>query len=98
VHLLDSPVVAARQKGGTVKRVAPLPDLLGLWRGDEVSTGYVHEGLAREICRALKPPTELELFQQLYPGAELEDVDRDIRKLIYAAWKKWRLEQTAPTS
>jgi len=77
----------------SLKRVPLLSALLGLWRGDEDSTGYVHEGLAREICRKLKPNSELELVNQLYPGVDLDDVAGDARKMIAAAYRKWLAER-----
>lgn len=49
---------------------ASLPSLLGLWRGDEDSIGYIHEGLAREICILFRPSSFDLLVQQLYPGAD----------------------------
>jgi len=72
---------------------APLQDLLGLWRGDEDSTGYVHEGLAREICRKCRPNSELELVNQLYPGVDQEDVAWDAKKTITVAYRKHVIEK-----
>lgn len=73
-------------------RIASLQDLLGLWRGDEESCGFAHEGLAREICRKLKPLSELELFQQLYPGLEPADVEAEFRRVVSKAFLKWKAE------
>ena len=77
----------------SLKRVPLLSVLLGLWRGDEDSTGYVHEGLAREICRKLKPNSELELVNQLYPGVDPDDVAWDAKKVITAAYRRFLAEK-----
>jgi hypothetical protein len=37
-------------RGGNDEMAAALQDLLGLWRGDDESSGYAQEGLALEIA------------------------------------------------
>lgn len=74
-------------------RICALPDLLGLWRGDEDSCGYIHEGLGREICKKLRPLSELELFQQLYPGRELEDVSDFVRETVARSFRTYMAEK-----
>jgi hypothetical protein len=76
-----------------VPRVPSLQELLGLWRGDEDSYGYAQEGLAREICRKLRPETEVDLFRQLYPGLEPGEADVDVRKMVALAFRKWSVEK-----
>jgi hypothetical protein len=86
--------VASPPKRVKIRRVPSLQALLGLYRGDEDSTGYSHEGLIREICRKLRPPpaTELELLYQLHPGCEPDDLSVYARTTISKAFRKWRLE------
>jgi hypothetical protein len=84
--------VASPPKRVKLKRVPPLQELLGLYRGDEDSAGYCQEGLVREICRKFKPLTELDLLQQLHPGCEPDDLSMFARKTISLAFRKWTLE------
>jgi hypothetical protein len=71
-----------------------LQELLGLYRGDDDSSGYLHEGLIREICRKMRPPpaNDIELMNQLHPGCEPEDLSMFARTTISLAFRKWRLE------
>lgn len=69
-----------------------LHHLLGLWRGDEWSTGFIHEGLAREICRHLRPGCEEALLRQLWPPEGLT-ADADARTIAITAYEKWRQEK-----
>lgn len=68
---------------------APLHELLGLFRGDEDSVGYIHEGLVREICILYRPSSFDQLVQQLYPGVtapELVELHADGVNVARAAW------------
>lgn len=75
---------------------APLPKLLGLWRGDDLSDGYASQQLAYEICcrlpRALcKRPGELtldDLRTQLYPHGD--EPPPDVLAMISKAYNRWK--------
>lgn len=68
-------------------RVPKLPELLGLWRGGDGCPGYMHEGLAREICKQLKPNSFEVLAGNLYPGVPLTDIPADGLEMAKRAYE-----------
>jgi hypothetical protein len=76
---------------------AELQDLLGLWRGDEESSGYAQEGLALEIARRLKPlpGSPSEFARQLYADPEFDfmSLEPARRRMIVGALLKAKAEK-----
>ena len=77
----------------TKRRVPGLPELLGLWRGDEDSIGYQHEGLAREICKQFRPSSLDQLVAQLYPGVDAANLPEDGVDVAKAAFQWFEEEK-----
>jgi hypothetical protein len=67
-----------------------LADLLGLWRGDEDCAGYIHEGLAREIARRMRPADFDVFLKNLYPDGDPSDDGKDV---AIKAWSWWVIER-----
>jgi CRISPR/Cas system-associated endonuclease Cas1 len=66
---------------------ARLQTLLGLWRGDEDSTGYETWHLAYAICDELRPTTIDFLVSNLWPQGKPDDETR--LELAGRAFKWW---------
>lgn len=67
-------------------------DLVGLWLGDESSTGYWHLGIALAVARRFAPTSTEMLGRRFYP-AWPEYVHVDAIRIIERAYKLWRTEQ-----
>ena len=71
-------------------------DLLDLWHGDALSTGYCHPYLVRAVCRIAKPPSlELLFTDWVYPGLVQAEVPYRAQRLVAAGYRLWRREVEA---
>lgn len=67
-------------------------DLVGLWLGDEDTTGYWHHSIAIAVARRFAPVSAEALGRRFYP-AWPEYVHIDAIRIIERAYKLWRIEQ-----
>lgn len=75
---------------------ARLQELLGLWRGDEDSTGYETWHLAYAICQELRPATAEFLFANLWPSGKPDDEERlEVARGAFQWWEERKKHERA---
>lgn len=94
--LVDSALEEARAPLAPRVDSLTVTDLLDLWHGDGLSTGYHHPYLILGVCRLCKPPSlRLLCTEYLFPALEYEQVPPRTLSRVLLGYRLWRKEVEA---
>ena len=72
----------------TLERVS-LDDLIGLFVGDDETTGYASPLLVIQICRRVNPPTTQALKERLFPNTGWDALSDIYKQALDDGYRVW---------
>lgn len=75
--------------------MADLDTLVGLWQGDDLTTGYQHPELVIAVCEQVQPANRSTVLRLLYPDTAPGEVDEFARRIVAEGFRVWKLRHAS---